>query len=152
MVAIFKVLWMLIKAICNKKSEYIISFKREDDGKWYADIPGWPKRFHKNAEMVCGADRLLDALSGRKVGWENPSDYLTIRVTVKEKLDIKNQPKSNGLLCLEFSELTKGAFYASNHIHDFVYLCPVTLFVLGRYPRLIYYKVIDRKPKKEKEN
>ena len=51
-------------------------------------------------------------------------------------------------LSLYKSSLTGGGYYSTqvgdvNLTH--VWLCPVTLFVLGRYPQYIYFKRIDNK-------
>lgn len=46
----------------EKKSEYIISFTKEDDGFWYVDYPNWPFD-HSHLQMVSGADKLCELLS-----------------------------------------------------------------------------------------
>lgn len=132
MVAIFKLIIILIKAIFNKKSEYTISFYKEE-GRWYADIPGWPKRFHKNTEMIFGANRFLDYMS-------KGNDRVTLQVypTNKDKY-----PKYGAVAILvkEQGSLLNGAVYKPHCGGEFtesIWICPVTLFVLGYYPKKLF--------------
>lgn len=83
--------------------------------------------------MVGGADKLCSYLAdGRQ----------TIRVAVvasKSSLPLS----SYGLLIKTYSNLFYGADYDPTGFGDFqrsVWICPVTLFVLGRYPKYIYVK------------
>lgn len=51
----------------TRKFDFSLSFKREQDGGWYVDIP-YPLS-HANLQMVAGADRFfaaLDHLQGDK--------------------------------------------------------------------------------------
>ena len=115
-----------------RRSKYDLAFHREDDGVWYVDFPDWPFANH-NLAMVGGADKLCSYLAdGRQ----------TIRVKV-----IASQhslPFSGyGLLTKTYSNLLYGADYDATGFEDFhrsVWICPVTLFVLGRYPKYIYVK------------
>ena len=115
-----------------RRSKYDLAFHREDDGVWYVDFPDWPFTHH-NLAMVGGADKLCSYLAdGRQ----------TIRVKV-----IASQhslPFSGyGLLTKTYSNLLYGADYDATGFEDFhrsVWICPVTLFVLGRYPKYIYVK------------
>ena len=115
-----------------RRSKYDLAFHREDDGVWYVDFPDWPFAHH-NLAMVGGADKLCSYLAdGRQ----------TIRVKV-----IASQhslPFSGyGLLTKTYSNLLYGADYDTTGFESFhrsVWICPVTLFVLGRYPKYIYVK------------
>ncbi|MCQ2245460.1 MAG: hypothetical protein MJZ69_01580 [Bacteroidaceae bacterium] len=127
----FKLLKFLFKAIFNKKSKYTLQFIKVD-GKWYANIEDWPAKYHKNTQMVFGANRLLDVF--------NTKGYDSIWANI--------YPNSDTVLGSVFltkikSKLFRGAFYQAtyikgNEIIDFpeeIWICPVTLFVLGRYPK-----------------
>ena len=122
----------LLQNAMMRRSKYDLAFHREDDGVWYVDFPDWPFAHH-NLAMVGGADKLCSYLAdGRQ----------TIRVKV-----IASQhslPFSGyGLLTKTYSNLLYGADYDATGFEDFhrsVWICPVTLFVLGRYPKYIYVK------------
>ena len=123
---VIKLIWHLLR------NAIILIFYHEDDGVWYVDFPDWPFAHH-NLAMVGGADKLCSYLAdGRQ----------TIRVKV-----IASQhslPFSGyGLLTKTYSNLLYGADYDATGFEDFhrsVWICPVTLFVLGRYPKYIYVK------------
>ena len=129
---IIKVIGCLLRNAMMRRSKYDLAFHREDDGVWYVDFPDWPFTHH-NLAMVGGADKLCSYLAdGRQ----------TIRVKV-----IASQhslPFSGyGLLTKTYSNLLYGADYDTTGFEDFhrsVWICPVTLFVLGRYPKYIYVK------------
>ena len=129
---IIKVIGRLLQNAMMRRSKYDLAFHREDDGVWYVDFPDWPFAHH-NLAMVGGADKLCSYLAdGRQ----------TIRVKV-----IASQhslPFSGyGLLTKTYSNLLYGADYDATGFEDFhrsVWICPVTLFVLGRYPKYIYVK------------
>lgn len=53
---------MMSKKYFGRKSEYTISFTKEDDDCWYVDYPDWPFDHH-NLMMVEGADDLCELLS-----------------------------------------------------------------------------------------
>lgn len=129
---IIRLIGRLLRNAMMRRSKYDLAFHREDDGVWYVDFPDWPFAHH-NLAMVGGADKLCSYLAdGRQ----------TIRVKV-----IASQhslPFSGyGLLTKTYSNLLYGADYDATGFEDFhrsVWICPVTLFVLGRYPKYIYVK------------
>lgn len=129
MVAIFKLLTFLYNAILFKKPEYRLEFVKEDDSKWYANITGWPKKYHKNLEMVFGSNRLLDKLN------VNGSNRVWTFITPKPN------PGTTGNLFLERTgwSLLNGAFYKvyspEFEFNEEIWICPVTLFFLGFYPK-----------------
>ena len=83
--------------------------------------------------MVGGANKLCNYLAG---------DRQTIRVEAvasEHPLSLSGY----GLLTKAYSNLFYGADYDPTGFGDFqrsVWICPVTLFVLGRYPKYIYVK------------
>ena len=129
---IIRLIGRLLRNAMMRRSKYDLAFHREDDGVWYVDFPDWPFAHH-NLAMVGGADKLCSYLAdGRQ----------TIRVKV-----IASQhslPFSGyGLLTKTYSNLLYGADYDTTGFESFhrsVWICPVTLFVLGRYPKYIYVK------------
>lgn len=127
--------WLLLKAMILRKADIKVSFTKESNGRWYVDFPNWPLS-HDNLEMVAGADDLLDILN-------NGTNHVSLQVYTKRPKDYDIELKK------VHSALTKGAFYTvetplngwekSNSVRrKQLWLCPVTLTVLGQYPQQIY--------------
>ena len=83
--------------------------------------------------MAGGGDKLCNYLADVKQ---------TVRVEVianKVSLPLLGY----GLLTKTYSNLFSGANYDATDCEDFqrsIWICPITLFVLGRYPKYIYVK------------
>ena len=83
--------------------------------------------------MAGGGDKLCNYLADVKQ---------TVRVAVianKVSLPLLGY----GLLTKTYSNLFYGANYDATDCEDFqrsIWICPITLFVLGRYPKYIYVK------------
>ena len=94
--------------------------------KWYCDVPGFPKELFEHTLMVGGAAKLLDyhARGGKRIAM---------------KVKITNEANGNMGLVKNSSTLAGGAFYndLSASVNEEIWLCPVTLFVLGKYPKNI---------------
>ncbi len=104
-----------------------LTFKKEEDNKWYIDLPAWIGPHHA-LQMVCGADKMLDLVS-------KGQDVVTCDVTTSSK-----PIEDDGILLSRYEyTLTGGAYYHTNvpSITD-VWLCPVTLFVYQKYPKYIF--------------
>lgn len=111
---------------------YNLKFNHEDDGCWYIDFPNWPFSHH-NLMMVSGADDLCAFLSDDD------------KVSNIEVIPANNDEDHDG-----YAKLTKisgsllgGSTYKVEGLDGFdreIWLCPVTLFVLGRYPKYMYIK------------
>ncbi len=128
---ILKGIYLLVKSIFTKK-EYKIKFNHENDNNWYVDFPNWPFD-HYNLMMVAGADKLCDFLSENK-------QSITVNVIPSKKE--KNYPEHIKLVRVSCSIL-KGSTYKVINLNGFnrdIWLCPVTLFVLGKYPKYLYVK------------
>ena len=123
---------LIQRSVFGKKNEYQLKFNHEEDGCWYVDFPGWPFDHH-NLMMVAGADDLCAFLS---------DDDRETRLNV---IPAKKRETHDGyaeLRRLDHS-LTGGAHYEVKGIDGFtknIWICPVTLFVLGNYPAYIYLK------------
>ncbi len=138
---IFKGAPKLVKSVLNKKREYQIQFNKEKDGCWYVNFPHWPFS-HDNLAMVSGADKMLELLS---------DGDLFVRVSV---IPAKKQEMHDDYIELEQTEssLFGGSTYQVKYEpfkerfkRDTLWICPVTLFVLGQYPKFIYVKRTDYK-------
>lgn len=111
----------------------ILRFYKEEKSKWYADIPSWTGR--KSAlRMISGADDLLDMIA---VGRDEV--YLHFSEDVIEGGDVllfKKKSFFNGATY-------KLKHYLGNNVKLNVWLCNVTLHVLGKFPKRIYFKEVD---------
>jgi hypothetical protein len=119
----------------NKKGEYTLTFVQDPDKRWYIDIPWDGNR--GNLEMVAGADDLLSFLDKEK----------------KHRVTIHVVPSETSKEVADHTELRKissttlgGAFYDTTDVEGFrmnkLWLCPVTLCVLGCYPKYLYIKAV----------
>ncbi len=123
---------VMASSVFGRRSEYKLQFNHEDDGKWYVDFPGWPFDHH-NLMMVAGADMLCDFLS-------EDGKYAHIDVIPASKEE--DHPGYAKLVQQEHS-LAGGSTYTVTELEGFerdIWLCPVTLFVLGRYPKYLYIR------------
>ncbi len=122
----------MARSVFGQKKEYQIQFNKEADGRWYVDFPNWPFDHH-NLLMVAGADEMCEFLSA-----DGKHTYVNVIPTSKEE----NHPGYAKLVRKNHS-LTGGSTY---HVYDLdgfkrdIWLCPVTLFVLGKYPKYMYVK------------
>lgn len=111
--------------------EYNLSFTKEKDNNWYIDLPNWSLAHH-NLMMVAGADTLCQELAydGR---------HTSVDVIVSEKDEILPDYIR---LKKQDSKLLEGATYSvygAETVNE-LWICPVTLFVFGKYPKFIYLK------------
>lgn len=154
--SMMKLATMLIGSVTGKKNEYDLTFVREEGDRWYIDLPSWPWH-HANLEMVCGADRMLEILSeGRekvrllvKVA-QTPFPEDVVDDMIKEgwiELTLIKSSLSGGATYVPRGEKMKN-FYRVHPVTQersprTIWLCPVTLFVVGQYPKYFYAKVIN---------
>ena len=138
---------ILAKNILIRKKKYKLHFIAENDTpikRWYYDFKHWGFD-HANLEMVAGADTLCEYYARGK-------NELTINITASEKpIDHTTN------LCDEFiaeplpkewtswkDKLIWGRNYTHIDANDGyevkMWICPVTLFVLGRYPKYLYIR------------
>ena len=123
----------MANSVFGRRSEYNLQFNHEDDGNWYVDFPGWPFD-HGNLMMVAGADDLCDFLS-------EDGQFAHVHVVPSNQpLDLPD----HACLIQGQNSLTGGSHYAVTNLPGFrmeeIWICPVTLFVLGQYPKYIYIK------------
>ena len=126
----------LVKSVLNRKRKYCIQFNKEKNGCWYVDFPHWPFS-HDNLAMVSGADKMLELLS---------DGDLFVEVSI---IPAKKKEQQEGYIELEQTEysLFGGSTYQVKYEpfiqrfkRDPLWICPVTLFVLGQYPKFVYIK------------
>lgn len=134
MIDYLRLFWIFLKAQLSRIffRRLNVSFKKVH-GEWYCDIKGWPEKFFPNSLMVGDASKLIQKMSDGK-------EYVTFDV-----IPTKNEIGEPGLvkLMLESSSIAGGGYYETivdGEEFSVVWLCPVTLFVLGRYPKYIYFR------------
>lgn len=114
-------------------------FYKTTSNEWFIDIPKFP--FKKRwLEMVCGADDLLDKLAkgNNEVKIEIGSRY-------------KKRDYSDVLLLQKVLGTWKGATYKPlltrlqnrGFGKNKLWLCPATLYVFFKYPKKIYFRVVN---------
>lgn len=123
------------KQIFGNQSEYKLRFNKEKDNCWYIDFPGWPFSHH-NLMMVRGADSLCSYLS------DETSNHTIATVSV---IPSNQEEEHHGYakLIRQTCSLTGGGTYKVTGLSGFdrdIWLCPVTLFVIGEFPKYIYIK------------
>ena len=115
-----------------RHKEYDLQFVY-DDNVWYIDMP-WPGD-RSNLSMVGGSNHLLTFLDTKK---DNRVRVL-VRPSKKQRTDLDDYFE-----CVkQDSSLFAGATYKVNGLAGFtreIWICPVTLTVLGCYPNYIYIK------------
>ena len=123
---------VMSQSVFGRRDEYQLQFNHEDDGLWYVDFPNWPFD-HGNLLMVSGADKMCDFLSD-----DGRHTYVSVIPSSKEE----DHPGYAKLIQKEHS-LIGGSTYQVTNLEGFernIWLCPVTLFVLGKYPKYMYVK------------
>lgn len=121
-----------------RKKEYRLSFVYvPEDRLWYIDMP-WPGDRY-NLAMVAGSDRMLDRLCE-----EEDDNYVTVDVRPRRKREVH----AGFYECVQTkSSLLGGSYYEVHGLEGFnrtIWICPVTLCVLGHYPKYIYVRKVDK--------
>ena len=107
-----------------------LKFYKESDNRWYVDLPEWTGS-KAELEMVAGADSMLEYMAeGEAQVWLMLSEQ-----------EFQNADK------LEFlrlaTEIENGAFYKLEKYRGIeigleMWLCDVTKFVFGDFPKMIF--------------
>jgi len=122
-------------SVCKKSSAYIRAILVLAKALWYCNVPGFPKELFEHTLMVGGASNYLEYYSRG----ENE-----IVATIRIAKEWEDKFYCGVRLYKVSSTLTGGAFYKdpSGNFGEELWLCPVTLFLLGKYPKLIFiYKI-----------
>lgn len=113
-------------------------FYKEPSGEWYIDLPEW-EGTKADLQMVSGADTFLDILA------EGESEIFV--VLSKEYFEQSYFLEMKSLGRIEGWELGEGAWYKliSYRGIEFpdldIWLCDVTKFVFGKFPKRIYFSL-----------
>jgi hypothetical protein len=121
-------------------------------GLWYADLPEFLEQglgTKNNLLMVDGSDTFLDLLS-------SDGDRITLDISLVEfegyqaKMKKVVMGKNQELLdAVGHEPVEYGAYYEVSELDGKsfshrLWLCPVTEYVFGEYPRGMWVKVVDR--------
>ena len=123
----------VFKARQEEQKSFQLAFNRENNGSWYIDLPEW-QGAHANLAMVAGADKLLDF-----VGCGD--SRVEVEVIKSDELIDHLEQGPEYFRCDRLSQSTFGGATYQVNLEGFdrtMWLCPVTLFVLGEYPKYLY--------------
>lgn len=138
---------VLLKNVIFRHRKYTLHFVAENNPpikRWYYDFKHWGFN-HNNLEMVAGAENLCELYAKGK-------DEVTVNIiasrTPLEKY--KNMDYDEFIaepLPKEWTSWKDNFLWGRNYTSSDgngkitrMWICPVTLFVLGRYPKFIYIK------------
>ena len=109
-------------------------FYKTEENRWYIDLPEW-KGSQADLEMVAGADKMLDVLSnnGNKITL-NISDAYEDKANWNEAIILERHKKYPSIL-------GGGAEYRWGS--EIIWLCDVTKFVFGYFPKYINFKIVN---------
>ena len=125
-----------------KESTFHLAFNRETDGGWFINLPEW-QGAHAQLTMVAGADALLEFVG-------NGQPRVEVQVVKSQETLTELDNDKRFFRCDLLNSSTAGGATYDVRLAGFnrtMWLCPVTLFVLGEYPRHLY---IARELKNEK--
>ena len=136
---------ILLSNIFHRHKYYTLHFVAETDGpikRWYYDFKHWG--FDKqNLEMVSGADTLCEL-------YANGKDEVTIDIMASRRdlgyISLYDHFKGEEMMKSWDRFLFGRTYKAGNCTYTkgiekkTFWICPVTLFVLGRYPKHLYIK------------
>lgn len=121
-----------------------LTFNKEESNKWFIVLPEW-EGDKWELEMVAGADIMCDVLS-------NGNNVLTIDLQLEptegyDKLTLLSICRDDLWQFDSQGYPESGAFYQVETLKGLEYnksiwLCDVTLFVLGSFPEILYLKKI----------
>ena len=114
-----------------------IKFIKDHTSCWYAELPDYPGSL-ADLEMVCGADTMLDIYA--------QGDHEVI--LKMETVEPEYRTDVLEFNSLSMGDMDGGAYYdikkIGNHVFDLqIWLCSVTVFVFGEYPKKIYVTKVN---------
>ena len=137
---------VLITNVLVRRKHYTLSFFAEQDAyapkRWYYNFKHWG--FSKdNLEMVAGADHLCDYYA--RQGFDLTIDIVASKKPLKDengydKYVSEELPETAALTDKIMYGRTYYKFEDEGKKVTTMWICPVTLFVLGRYPKYLYIK------------
>lgn len=164
---IYTILVLLFNTIIRRR-HYKLKFKAEYEGTadnpklvkmWFYDFKHWGFDHH-NLLMVSGADTLCETYGNGED--EVTVDIIASKKELNTKLDYDHYVADDPIVFSDSKLMTRildKILYGRNYTEDIsawkksgshaksrhFWICPVTLFVLGRYPKHIYIKRNDER-------
>lgn len=116
-----------------------LRFYKDEEG-WFIDLPNYLNVGGSKAElkMVLGADTFLDwltPLGDTEISLQISTNVKEIRARDEVFHDRKGW---DWLQRADFIPVSEGKYY--NVGPKYMWLCPVTIYVFGEYPNIIYFK------------
>lgn len=114
----------------------LLRFYKDIHARWYVDLPAWHGS-KADLEMVAGADTMLDYMAeGENEIWLNLSE---------DYFKNSNEITLTGLA----TDIGNGAYYKLNKyrgikLEQTLWLCNVALFVFGKFPEKIFFKIVEK--------
>lgn len=112
----------------------------KEDNNWYIDLPNYPGD-KSDLAMVMGADTMLDYIS-------DGNDIVMLKISTSD--DENPIEYSNKLKYLYDAKdiIGEGAFYEMKNYDNRdvmlnIWLCDVTKFVFGDFPKVIYFEKVE---------
>jgi len=106
-----------------------LRFYKDYDNRWYVDLPDW-KGSKAELEMVAGADTMLEMIAE---GHD----------AVQAHFDINPYEGGDELVCKEIHPEGGATYilktYRGVELNLQMWLCDVTTFVFGYFPKIIYF-------------
>lgn len=130
---------ILLYNVLIRRKHYKLQFDAEDMGayrRWYYHFPLWGFS-HDNLEMVSGAELMCERYSD-----DGKTAIVDIIASRKDLGDIPLYDHFKAIDDLRGKPLIDRIILGRNYRGDKgdFWICPVTLFVLGRYPKHLYIK------------
>ena len=140
---------VLIKNVLFRHRHYTLHFVAEVDNPiklWYYDFKHWGFDHH-NLLMVSGADTLCEHYAQGK-------NDVTVKIIASRKMLNESKTNDYDMYVAEIykkmsflDRILYGRTYTNTIVDEegelhttTMWICPVTLFVLGRYPKYLYIK------------
>lgn len=122
-----------------------LDFVKDPDGSWYAHVPQlWDQGMRANCIMVAGAPDILDAL-GRgdnkitlHISQQYITDYDMYLVNADDNAQFEGEVGGDYLVA-GYLDKDAGSCFGNFKI----WLCGVTVYVFGGYPKLLFIKRVN---------
>jgi len=104
----------------------------KEDGRWYIDLPEW-EGSKDDLEMVLGADALLECLAHKTM---DGADYYE-----RTPVLFGDEPFNHADKLVYLEDESEAGWYRNTAFFgpEKIWLCEVTKFVFGDYPKVIYF-------------
>lgn len=146
---IIKWFFSLVSPKIKEVKQFHIAFNKELNGLWYIDVPTW-KGPHHNLLLVESCDDLMEHILFNLVHvkkpytpelYSSPSNSLLGRLEFNVETSNEWCNNKSQIILEKIEDDGYGATYKVHNCEGFnktIWICPVTLYVFGEYPKYIY--------------